>query len=470
MNITIDHSYVNFEKHIHYTVDVLLQDVLGIDRETPVEVFYGHKISASEFSTRRIIQIIPSDFFTKKTYLSPDSLPQSPMSWVGISKFMPLRDNFFEPQIPVLYWGKNERKDVLFKKDNLIVSMADIIASAFFLLTRYEEMIVKERDKYDRFPAGQSIAFRERFLHRPIVHEYAELLWDWIKTLAPAATRREKTFKVRLTHDIDMFGLHTSLVKKIARIPWELCFKEEKVTKVFQRSKQGFLALSGGKKGPYDRLEQLMDISEDHGLCSYFYIMADNVDAPYKISDRRVMTTIQNILSRGHEIGLHPNFGTYTSYKKLARQKNCLDKVLGYKSYGGRQHYLQWSVSETWRLYEEVGLTHDSSIGFTEMPGFRAGICVPYRAFDLKQGRRLSLVEIPLIVMDASVYSTKFDDMRDEYFSSAFGSGLSIFNIIDYVHYLKTETKRHKGCFTVLWHNNRLRKSQEVDYRGLISG
>jgi len=468
MHIIVDNTYKSFEKQIRYAIDVLLKDILDIGLDIPVQIYYGNDLPDRKSSTK-IIQFIPSMFFTKKRYLCSDSLPQSPISWVETSKFLPLRVNFFESKIPILYWGLNKQENVVFKKNNLIIVKADIIAAAFLMLTRYEEIIIQERDEHDRFPAAESIAFKEGFLHRPIIQEYAELLWDWIKALVPTASKTEKKFILRPTHDIDRFTLHTSLAKEIVRIPWAIFFKDEKASEAFQRFSEALLVFSGKIEDPYLTFQPLMDISEEHGLRSVFYFMADNADAAYRISDAKVITTIQDILSRGHEVGLHPNFGSYISYEKLARQKDCLDRILGYKNYGGRQHYLQWKVPETWRLYDELGFTHSSSIGFTEMPGFRAGICMPYHVFDLKQARKLALIEIPLIVMDASVYFKKYDDMRNKYFKTWVGCSLKEFDIIDYIHYLKRHTKKHNGYFTVLWHNSRFNKSQESDYKNLIS-
>lgn len=469
MHITIDPAYKPFEKHICYTVDVLLKDILDIDFGIPIQIFYGNDLSDKESSTYGIIQIIPSNFFTKKSYLSPDSLPHSSISWVGSFKFMPLRANFYESKIPVLYWEQNKQENVVFKKNNLIIIKADIIAATFFMATRYEEYILQERDEYDRFPAIKSITFREGFLHRPIVQEYAELFWDWIKILVPAATRKEKKFTFRVTHDVDRFRLYSSLIKEVIRVPWALGLRGEKVSEVLQRFNEGLLVFSGKKKDPYYTFKRLMNISEEHGLRSCFYFMADNVNSAYKISDNKVRKTIENILAHGHEVGLHPNFGSYISYEELVRQKDCLDSILGYKKYGARQHYLQWKATKSWRLYEEVGLTHDSSIGFTEMPGFRAGICVPYHVFDLKQEKPLSLIEIPLIVMDASLFSKKYEYIRNKYFKTWLCGSLNELDILDYVSSLKRRAKKYNSCFTIIWHNSRLNKGQESDYTNLIS-
>ena len=51
------------------------------------------------------------------------------------------------------------------------------------MLSRYEEAILKGRDKHDRFPSWISVADKGNFLERPIVNEYLEILWSCLSSL-----------------------------------------------------------------------------------------------------------------------------------------------------------------------------------------------------------------------------------------------------------------------------------------------
>ena len=44
------------------------------------------------------------------------------------------------------------------------------------MLSRYEELIIKERDIHNRFPAYLSIAKQNGFLDRPLIDEYIIVL------------------------------------------------------------------------------------------------------------------------------------------------------------------------------------------------------------------------------------------------------------------------------------------------------
>jgi len=443
MDIKIDDRYIYFEKHIRYTLDVLLSDVLDIDGEMPLIIFYGHEISVSESSSKQIIQIIPGNFFSKDIYLSSESLPQLPISWLDVSKFAALRMSVFGPRIPVLYWGQYKREDVVFKENSLIICTADIIASTFFMLTRYEEIIVTERDESDRFPASSSLAYKEGFFHRPIVNEYAELVWDWIITLVPDARRKRKVYQLKLTHDVDQVRKYGAISREL-RTSGSLAIKHLEPWKAITHLTGMVMTKWGGRKDPYNCYEELMDISEQNGCKACFYFMAGEPGSPdtrYNVNEEGIITIIRRILERDHQIGLHPGLGTYQSLERLQLQKENFDRVLGYKDYGARQHYLQWRAPDTWRLYERVGLTHDSSVGYVETPGFRCGICVPFKVFDAVEGKNLNLKEIPLIAMDASLLSPKYGSIQYNN------------NKNHLLNSIKQNIKKVSGTFCLLWHN-----------------
>ena len=61
----------------------------------------------------------------------------------------------------------------------------DILAAAFYLLSRYEEYLPFEADEHGRFPAHQSLAYKTGFLQRPIIQEWSVFFADHLKSLFP---------------------------------------------------------------------------------------------------------------------------------------------------------------------------------------------------------------------------------------------------------------------------------------------
>ena len=91
-----------------------------------------------------------------------------------------------------------------------LIIHADLLASTYFLISRYEEMYRRsERDSYGRFPGKSSLPYRAGFLHRPIIDEYGEALRQILLETGIAERHnlrleeRPQTFsRVNLTHDL----------------------------------------------------------------------------------------------------------------------------------------------------------------------------------------------------------------------------------------------------------------------------
>ena len=89
---------------------------------------------------------------------------------------------------------------------NYYVLNADIIASVFFLVTRYEEYVNRDcRDLHGRFIGKQSLPYRLGFLDDPIVEMYGEYIKQLLKDLGYSIRDKQGEFiSVNMTHDIDI--------------------------------------------------------------------------------------------------------------------------------------------------------------------------------------------------------------------------------------------------------------------------
>ena len=166
-----------------YIIDVIFHEFLGLEYEclhsdnTDYHIVLpnGKKIIVED----KFFKIFHDD----KEYLSFNNIPQN--ITFTFNKFTP------EDDVVILYG--NDKLEV---SENRIVCGLDIFASSFFMLTRWEEYINKERDKHDRFPASESIAYRHNFLHRPIVNEYVDMLWNMIHYFDSTLSRKKRRFNI----------------------------------------------------------------------------------------------------------------------------------------------------------------------------------------------------------------------------------------------------------------------------------
>lgn len=316
---------------------------------------------------------------------------------------------------------------------------ADLFASAFFMLTRWEEMIATSFDKFGRFEDENSTAFKFGFFDRPIVNEYVEFLWKLLQEIGFVEKRLTRKFKPFITHDIDELYRFGSIKRFLRALAGDLIVRKS-INAFFKTTKDFKQIIQDKKPDNYDTFEMLMDISESNQLKSAFYFIPGEMgetDVRYSIHDPKVNAIIHQIKSRGHEVGLH---GSYDSFEDEYRFDSELKRLKGICSEieGGRQHYLRIKIPETFRYWAKNGLNYDSTLGFYRDGGFRAGVCFPFPIYDIKQRKKLNLIERPITVMDVA--------LSENYFKPdvSFDRMLHFIGVV----------KKYKGEFVLIWHNS----------------
>jgi len=224
------------------------------------------------------------------------------------------------------------------------------------------------------------------------------------------------------------------------------------------------------KPDPFWTFDYIMDLEHKHRMSSSFYFMTTR----YAINNPRITRLLKSLENMGHEVGFHGSFCSYNDYDMFAGERSKLDQLLSNKQYGGRQHFLRWKTPETWRIWEEAGMLYDTTLSYADhegfrcgicLPfkpfdvledrildiwdeGFRCGICLPFKPFDVLEDRILDIWEIPLTIMDTTLDSYRSLSPEQAY--------ESIIALLDQV----TE---HHGLFVMLWHNSHL---YEVEFAG----
>lgn len=439
-----------------YIMSVVLGEFLGIPWRHVIKDRSDVRITISGYD----LEVkLPDILFqtTGKNWLSPKSLPSQPLS-VWDSSDLELPVNLVDKQLPVIYGDYNPRTK---RNKSSVWIPLDIFGSAFFMLSRYEEIVKPNRDEHDRFPANASLAFQEKFLLRPIVDEYIEVLWAVIKSLWPGLERKKNYYQIYLSHDVDSalyspFAKPLSLAKQMAGD----MIKRTDLLLAWKRVK----SMSGARRGyyeedPHNTFDFIMNCSERHGLKSAFYFMTGGIskrDARYNIYMPWIKKLIKNIANRGHEIGLHASYETYLDPRAIKNEfKNLLHIAdecnVHQKIWGGRQHVLRWYVGKTWNNWHKAGLSYDSTLGYAQHVGFRCGCCREYPVFDLIQRKSLLLRERPLIVMEGTLFNSSY--MGYSYKKSA-----------QVIEKLSKICKIFKGHFSLLWHNTKLISRRQKNF------
>ena len=122
-------------------VSYIIQFLIGTDSKEELSNLVGYTNDINLFAHYRVV-IIPSPFFKEEIYGTPQSIPNHPLKEIE--------------NVPLLFGSSKTEWN-----GNTWVVHADIIASTYFLITRYEEIIKRDlRDIHGRFPGKESIPYK----------------------------------------------------------------------------------------------------------------------------------------------------------------------------------------------------------------------------------------------------------------------------------------------------------------------
>lgn len=410
------------DSRIRYAISVLLNEPeigdwpswLAYSREAPNPNFHG-------------VHIVASDFFDR-VYGTVDSMPRLPLSDVD--------------GVPLLF-GKPHIQRV---GDCLIVH-ADIVASAYFLLTRYEEWIRPEvRDIHGRFLGTNSLSYRAGFLDRPIVDEYAELLRRWASRVGIDLPKPDRHFSVLLTHDVDTLGPGLGPIGFIRSIASGLLGRRP-----LHDALRNAVAAMGLASHPADNLPEVIQLdrqltdrfSPDCCRSVFFFLAGDTslFDGSYRLGSERAARAIRQVSDAGACIGLHASCQAGINPARIAVERKTLQAAAGIPIEANRHHYLAWREPNHGIMIAEAGIRWDSSLGYADVAGFRLGVCRPVPLFDPIERRLLGIEEHPLTVMDCTLDRPNYMNLDED---AAF----------DYVRNIADATFDHQGELVFLWHND----------------
>jgi peptidoglycan/xylan/chitin deacetylase (PgdA/CDA1 family) len=255
----------------------------------------------------------------------------------------------------------------------------------------------------------------------------------------------EKKFAICLTHDVDEVfipWIHRahSLVSSINSLSGE-------------NLEGAFVSLFNKKRSPYLDFEVIMDLEEKFDSKSTFFFLAskkDPVRHRYDIED--IETELGLINDRGFEVGLHGGYYSYKNLEALTEEKCRLEEAAGSKVVGYRSHYLNLQIPDTWLILDKLGFLFDSTLGYRRSWGFRNGMCHPFQPY-VGDAMRVSLLEVPLIIMDAAHPLW----------------GFSVAKYWDEVQRMIDCVEACKGVLTLNWHNDSLLATRKNEYAKLYS-
>lgn len=414
-----------------YITSVIFTDFFGLEYE--IHAAENAKHIELRFENKCIR--FNADFWQLENYLHLDNLPKNVI--LHQNKLLP------ETDLPLLYG-----EDFLEETPDCINCGPDLFASCYFMLSRWEEYVVSDRDKHNRFPAQASCAQRFDFLDRPIVNEMLEFLWNMLQKLGFKPEQKIQQFEVFATHDIDHLSYWSKTKrKKIGQHLIGDLVKRKKPVLVIRRLKSYFISIIR-KKDPADSFSYLINLAHKRGFKSVFYFIAGgntSYEKNYPIGNIETKNTLDFLAKNKVEIGLHPSYESSVKPELIKQEKLALEQAVQHTVSESRQHYLRLSLPQTFVDLQQAGIKTDSSLYYSGFPGFRCGICHEFKVFDFLTKTVLEIRERPLLVMDTCLSSLSESEMEHK------------------VQCIKRKVEKYKGKFVFLWHNTNIFTPEWID-------
>ncbi len=277
----------------------------------------------------------------------------------------------------------------------------DPFSMAFYLVSRYEEYLPFKADQHGRFPHTESLAFKEAFLHIPLVDEITQKLKLLLQEHFSELKFKENRYRFLPTIDVDIAFAH--LGKGFTRT-WGAMAKlllKGNFSEIGKRCR----TMRGKGKDPYDNFDMLLAQFSGHQPDPVFFILAGEpgpFDRNLSLKNKKFASLIRRLSTKA-EIGVHPSYGAGKEVGKIKKEISSIEEVTGKKITRSRQHFVKKSFPETYESLMKAGITDDYSMGYASMSGFRAGIANPFRFYNLKEEEETSLVIHPFMFMDTTL-------------------------------------------------------------------
>lgn len=325
----------------------------------------------------------------------------------------------------------------------------DIFSAIFYLISRYEEYLPHNKDQHKRYSFKQSAAVVYGFLDEPVVDiwllHFRQILNAIFELNIPAPQ-----FEQKHSFDIDMAWKY--LHKGKNRIYG--AYLKDFLKGNFKQIKERAAVLKNKITDPYFSFEYLKELHLKYKIDPLYFVLLgkwSTYDRNTPPQNPEMIQLIKN-LGQAFDCGIHPSYKSHEDKAQLREEINTLATVLSKSITKSRQHFIKFTLPETYQTLIELGITEDYSMGYAAQNGFRASTSRSFLWYDLSLEKTTELRVHPFAFMDAT---SKFYLHKNK--EQAFQEWLHIYHKIKSVN----------GVFISIWHNyilsNKLDKNSWMD-------
>jgi hypothetical protein len=265
-------------------------------------------------------------------------------------------------------------------------------------------------------------------------------------------------FVVALTHDVDhprirhhlcdhtMFGfLYRAVIGSVI----DFCRRRRSLRQLVTNWKAAFslpLVFAGIVKDFWNQVDRYLELEND--LASTFFVIpardVAGVDSHGRVRAKRasryglvdIADDLKKLLCAKREIAVHGIDAWHDS--GMGRdERERIQNVTGTTETGVRMHWLYFN-SQAPVILEEAGFSYDSTVGYNETVGYRAGTTQVFKHPEVDR-----LLELPLHIMDTALFYPPYMNLSEKEAGAATSA-------------LIEQATRFGGVLTINWHDRSL--------------
>lgn len=249
-------------------------------------------------------------------------------------------------------------------------------------------------------------------------HKLDQTVWGFLYRASIGSLVRCLNGKLPLQKLIKNWKAVLSLPLVYAGLSKDLWFQFDKYTEIEKETKSTFFLIPFKDK-PRDNIPK-------HN--------AKKRSTKYDISDIREVA--KTLVEKKFEIGVH-GIDAWHNLDKAHQERERISEFYKGTEFGVRIHWLFFN-DDSYRILEAAGFSYDSTFGYNDAVGHRAGTTQVFKPLSAKK-----LLELPLNIQDTALFFPQRMNLSEEKATGLCGE-------------LIKNVKSYGGVLTILWHDRSL--------------
>ncbi|MEL6810004.1 MAG: hypothetical protein AAFP76_01570 [Bacteroidota bacterium] len=309
----------------------------------------------------------------------------------------------------------------------------DIFSAAFYLLSRYEEYLPHLKDDLGRFPAEESLAYKNNFLKKPVVDIWANYFKKILLQHYPDTQFANRSLHVHhMVEATEPFAYsQRGFLRNFSGFFRDLI--RFRIQSLFRRSR----VLMRLRKDPFDTFTWMINASKNStAKLSVFFLLGEGFSFQEDINSKREKyRMLVKFVADYVEVGLTFSYHSLDDYDRLKQEKLLMEELTHRSLRSSRNDKSLVNLPHNYRNLLELEVEKDTTLLYDDHLGFRAGTCTPFLFYDLDYEIKTPLIIHPMAGRTSTLSGQKKGIIESE------------------VYQLLTEVKNVGGTFSILLSN-----------------